>query len=96
MLHRIEDMRVESHSIFHLGRHADFVILIQLVFQNLVQVWSSTNLVDRIPWNLINSCRVSITNTLPTWGTSSSKWSLRRMINALVLPSIFYEANYGH
>ena len=62
MLNRIEDMKVESHSIFHLGRHADFVILIQLVFQNLVQVWSSKNLGDRIPWNLINFCRVSRTH----------------------------------
>ena len=36
----VDDVRRESYSTFYLGRHADFVILTQLVLQNLVQFWA--------------------------------------------------------
>lgn len=67
----VDDVRGESHSTFYLGRHADFVILIQLVLQNLVQFWAGMYKLDGR--NLVNSSEVSITNTLPSWGATSSK-----------------------
>lgn len=42
----VDDVRRESHSTFYLGRHADFVILIQLVLQNLVQFWAGMYKLD--------------------------------------------------
>ena len=46
MLLSVDDVRRESHSTFYLGRHADFVILIQLVLQNLVQFWAGMYKLD--------------------------------------------------
>ena len=46
LLLSVDDVRRESHSTFYLGRHADFVILIQLVLQNLVQFWAGMYKLD--------------------------------------------------